>query len=467
MAESEAHSRSEAELRGGRPGSRAHGEFDEGFECSHADHDDGTHATATEEPGDHCSATVDPAKLLEIVRRWCPAAPVEFPITLVKSLIEAAASGASGELRLGLLEDFVFGLAAQLCSNSQKIGKLKKETVRMAADPLRRPKLRPGHPAELARAALAAVQRAPDQVLSVEKIHTALRRVKPKIRQTSTYALVKRMTDCGWLERVDAGIYGLPGRSRKPYEPRTLQLLRIVYTAPGHQMGTGQAVVILDWSPKLLSATASELCSRNLLKSEKRVLIVPREIVDKLARGEGVPIAPGKVFYARAGGPPVDHSAFVTLRPERPHVDLAELESEYLHISSLFPEEQKVARKDLVARGVDEKVIDLGVKHARAAKGLPADVRKAIKAASKAGCKQAYQDKMIEEPDAQDNRDVLARKMMDEFQLTWEEVRTCRKDALNGKDWGKKPGRPRKSEASAPVEKTSLNRLGFRSQNPV
>jgi hypothetical protein len=31
----------------------------------------------------------------------------------------------------------------------------------------------------------------------------------------------------------------------------------------------------------------------------------------------------------------------------------------------------------------------------------------------------------------------------------------------------KKPGRPRKSEASAPVEKTSLNRLGFRSQNPV
>ena len=94
-------------------------------------------------------------------------------------------------------------------------------------------------------------------------------------------------------------------------------------------------------------------------------------------------------------------------------------------------------------------------------------MRKAIKAASKAGCKQAYQDKMIQEPDAQDNRDVLARKMMDEFQLTWEEVRTCRKDALNGKKWGKKPGRPRKSEASAPVEKTSLNRPGFRSQNPV
>jgi hypothetical protein len=48
-----------------------------------------------------------------------------------------------------------------------------------------------------------------------------------------------------------------------------------------------------------LSATTSELCSRNLLKSEKGVLMLAQEIVDKLARGEGVPIAPGKAFYAR------------------------------------------------------------------------------------------------------------------------------------------------------------------------
>jgi hypothetical protein len=182
-------------------------------------------------------------------------------------------------------------------------------------------------------------------------------------------------------------------------------------------------------------------------KGPGKIFRVPAEVVEKLERGEGILIAPGKVFYARPGGPPVDHSALVTLRPERPHVDLAELESEYLHIASLFPEEQKVAHKALVARGVDENVIDLGVKHARAAKGLPTDVRMAIKAASKAACKQVYQDKMMEQPYAQDNRDVLARKMMDEFHLTWEEVRTCRKDALNGKDWGKKAGRPRKSEA--------------------
>ena len=98
------------------------------------------------------STTADPAKLLEMVRRWCPAAAVEVPIALVTGLIQSAASGGSGELRLGLLEEFVLGIAAQLCSNSQKIDKLKKETARMAGDPLHRPKLRPGHPAELARA---------------------------------------------------------------------------------------------------------------------------------------------------------------------------------------------------------------------------------------------------------------------------------------------------------------------------
>ena len=305
------------------------------------------------------STPVDPAKLLEIVRRWCPSAPVEVPISLVNALIKAAASGSSGQLRLGLLEEFVLGLGAQLYSNSQKINRLKKETVRMAADPLRRPKLRPGHPAELARAALAAIQRAPDQVLSVEKIHTVLRRVKPNIRRTSTYAVLKRMTDTGWLERDFAGVYGLPSRSRKPYEPRTLQLLRLVYTAPDHEMRTRQAFAVLDWSPKLLSATASELCSRHLLKSEKGVLIVPQEIVDKLARGEGVPIAPGKLFYARAGGPPVDHSAFTPLRPERLPLEDAEVEAEIERLKALPLAEYEAQREPAASRlGMRLSVLD-------------------------------------------------------------------------------------------------------------
>jgi hypothetical protein len=118
----------------------------------------------------NCADPVEPAKLLEIVRRWCPGAPVEVPLGLINALVEAAANSSSGELRLGILEDFVCGLAAQLCSNSQKLAKLKKATARMAGDPLHRPKLRPGHTAELARAALAAVGRAYNQVLGVEEI---------------------------------------------------------------------------------------------------------------------------------------------------------------------------------------------------------------------------------------------------------------------------------------------------------
>jgi hypothetical protein len=305
------------------------------------------------------ASKVDPAKWLAIVRRWCPAAPVEIPISLVKSLMEAAASGSSGQLRLGLLEDFVVGLDAQLCSNSQKINKLKNETVRMAADPLRRPKLRPGHPAELARAALAAIEGAPDQVLSIEKIHTALRRVKPKIRLTSTYGVVKRMTDCGWLERDFAGVYGIPSRTRKPYEPRTLQLLRLVYTAPGHEIGTAEARAVLGWSPKLLSATTSELCSRNLLKSEKGVLMLAQEIVDKLARGEGVPIAPGKAFYARTGGPAVDHSAFTALHPERLPLEDAQVEAEIERLKALPRAEYEAQREPAASRlGVRLSVLD-------------------------------------------------------------------------------------------------------------
>jgi hypothetical protein len=339
------------------------------------------------------ASTVDPAKWLAIVRRWCPAAPVGVPITLVKSLIAAAASGCSGQLRLSLLEDFVLGLDAQLCSNAQKINKLKNETVRMAADPLRRPKLRPGHPAELARAALAAVQRAPDQVLSVEKIHTALRRVKPKIRRTSTYALVKRMTDCGWFERDFAGVYGLPSRTRKPYEARTLQLLRLVYTASGHEMGTAEARAVLGWSPNLLSATASELCSRKLLvkpgKGPRKALRVPAEIVVKLERGEGILIAPGKVFYARPGGPPVDHSALVTLRPERPPVDSEKLAQEVGRLKGLKKRHQ-IVELDATAKalGVPRVALELMVRPA--AQVVKNKARNAIQEAAKEKWRSDY-----------------------------------------------------------------------------
>jgi len=265
-----------------------------------------------------------PAKLFEKVQRWCPSAPVEVPIALVKSFIEAAASGGLGQLRLGLLEDYVLGLDGQLCPMAEKINRLKKETVRMAGDPSRLPKLQPGRPAPLAKAALTAIERAPDKVLSADQVHTVLRRVKPKISLESTYAVLKRMTDSGLLERDNAGVYRLPNSSKESYEPRTIQLLRLVYEAPDHEMSVRQAESALDWSAKLLSATASELRSRSLVKYEKCELAVPGEIVEKVARGEGVLVAPGKMFYGQAAGPRVDASAFTTLRLERPRVDLAQ-----------------------------------------------------------------------------------------------------------------------------------------------
>jgi hypothetical protein len=426
-----------------------------------------THVMPNRDEAANCSTPVDPAKLLEIVRRWCPGAPVEVPVSLINTLIAAAANSSSGEFRLGLLEEFVLGLAAQLCSNSQKLNKLKKETTRMAGDPLHRPKLRPGHTAELARAALAAVGRAYNQVLGVEKIHTALRRVKPKIRPTSTYAVVKRMTDCGWLERVDAGVYGLPGRPRKPYEPRTTQLLRLVYAAPHHEMSMRQALAKLDWSAKLLSATASELCSRNLMQSKKGVLLVPHEVVEKLARDEGVPIAPGKTFYARAGGPTVNRSAFTVLRAERLPLEDSEVEAEIERLMGLPQAEYEVEREPAASRlgvrvsildrlrsdGAKEKVGRDNPRQFPAVKAVPPPAvisrtqRKAMREASLKYAEERYFQLILAQPDgAPEARAALEKKMMDDFKVTRDEARYCRAKAIdrysslhpdNPCNWGK------------------------------
>jgi hypothetical protein len=371
--------------------------------------------------------------------------PTAVPVAFVNALMAAAATGSSGELRLSFLEEFVVGLAAQLCSTSVKIEKLKKETARMAADPLHRPKLRPGHAAELARVALAAVTRANNQVLSVDKIHGALRRLKPKIRLTSTYAVVKRMTDCGWLERVDAGVYGLP------YQPRTLQLLRVVYTAPEHKISTREAEAVLGWSAKLLSATASELSSRKLLKYEKSLLLMAPEIVETLTRGEGILIAPGKVFYGRSGGPVVDRSAFTTLRAERLPLEDAEVEAEIERLKALPRAEYEAEREPAASRlGVRLSVLDRlrsdggkeEVGRAIPQQAPPATVvpppavmsraeRKTMKEASLKNAEERYFQLIEAQLDwAPEARAVLEKKMMDDFKVTRDEARYCRAKAI-------------------------------------
>jgi hypothetical protein len=313
------------------------------------------------------NSTVDPGKLLEIFRRWRPAVPVADLITLLNSFITAAESGCIGQLRLDLLEGFVLGVDAQLCSTYAKINKVKKLTADMVDDEFKRPEIRPGHDAPLAKAALAAAKRAPDQVISIEELHPVLQKVKPKIKLTSTYGVAKRLADSGQFERVDARVYGLPGRPRKAdepeaYEPETLKLFRAVYTAPGHEMGTGDAGAVLGWPSKRLAAVASELRSttRKLLEDPEKgprrgvrraVLVVPQEIVDKLERGEGTLIAPGKMFYAQPGGPPVDDSALVRpLRPGRPRVDFLAECKRLAMLSETVSEQEYAIERETVTR---------------------------------------------------------------------------------------------------------------------
>jgi hypothetical protein len=275
--------------------------------------------------------------------------------------------------------------------------------------------------------------------------------VKPKIRPTSTYALVKRMTDCGWLERVDAGVYGIPGRSRKPYEPRTLQLLRLVYMAQDHKISTRRAEAALEWSPKLLSATASELASRNLLKYEKSFLSIPGDLVKRLTRGEGVLVAPGKVFYARAGGPIVDPSAFTALRPERLPLEDAEVEAEIERLKGLPRAEYEAQREPAASRlGVRLSVLDRlrsdGAKEevgravpqqATAVTELPPPTvvlraeRKAKREASLKNAEERYFQLIEAQPErAPEARAVLEKTMMDEFKVTRDDARYCRAKAI-------------------------------------
>ena len=65
---------------------------------------------------------------------------------------------------------------------------------------------------------------------------------------------------------------------------------------PAMKWAPAEALAVLGWSPKLLSATVSELCSRKLLekprKGPRKIFGVPAKVVDKLGRGEGIPIAP-------------------------------------------------------------------------------------------------------------------------------------------------------------------------------
>jgi hypothetical protein len=86
---------------------------------------------------------------------------------------------------------------------------------------------------------------------------------------------------------------------------------------------------------------------------------VAPEIVEKLTRDEGVLIAPGKVLYARVGGPIVDHSAFTALRAERLPLEDAEVEAEIERLKALPRAEYEAERERAASRlGLRLSVLD-------------------------------------------------------------------------------------------------------------
>ena len=200
-----------------------------------------------------------------------------------------------------------------------------------------------------------------------------------------------------------------------------------------------------------------------------KALRVPAEIVDKLERGEGILIAPGKLFYARPGGPPVDHSALVTLRPDRPRVDPAKRAAEVSRLAALTEKEYAVER-EVVAKawGLDDGgMLDLMVVPAREQGNAvrPQAViaraeRRAMKLAAQENCVQRYIELIRAHPDgAPESREVLAQKMMNDFRVTWHEARDCRGEAikrtgnLNWRRHGRPAGDRRAKSVQISVQK--------------
>jgi hypothetical protein len=185
---------------------------------------------------------------------------------------------------------------------------------------------------------------------------------------------------------------------------------------------------------------------------KKGILLVPQEIVEKLARDEGIPIAPGKLFYARAGGPTVDRSAFAVLRAERLPLEDSEVEAEIERVIGLPQAEYEAEREPAASRlgmrvsildrlrreGAKEKVGSAIPQQSAAVKVVPPPAvmspaqRKAMREVSVKNAEERYFQLIEAQPDgAPEGRAVLEKKMMDEFKVTRDEARYCRGKAID------------------------------------
>ena len=93
-------------------------------------------------------------------------------------------------------------------------------------------------------------------------------------------------------------------------------------------------------------------------KEPRKAFKVPAEIVDNLERGEGVLIAPGKLFYARPVAS-LDSTVFTALRPERLPLEDAEVEAEIERLKALPLAEYEAQREPAASRlGVRLSLLD-------------------------------------------------------------------------------------------------------------
>jgi len=309
-------------------------------------------------------STINPGKWLAIVRGWRPAEPLDVLAAFIKSLMENC-----GPARVEGLDALIAHTDGTTRSGREKFERLRQWGDKMRADPLYWPQ-RFKREREVSVRIKAILEKSP-RPLYRREIEQQFRKYRP-VPPTGLSQELREMERRGEIDRHATGLYWKKGTAPKPYESQAQQLYRLVHDAPGHRLPNAELADLMNINRKDLETLLSLMPKRwrdpALFEAPNGngVVEASADSLDVLSRGGRIADGRGGTFFSTAEFVARAQAvSFTTLRPERPHVDLSELESEYLRIASLFPEEQKVARADLAARGVDEKVIDLGVRRAR------------------------------------------------------------------------------------------------------
>jgi hypothetical protein len=209
---------------------------------------------------------------------------------------------------------------------------------------------------------------------------------------------LKEMAKRGEVDRHAAGLYWRKGTAGKPYESQSRQLYRLVHDAPGYRMPNAELAVAMGISRKDLETLLS------LMRKRWRE---PRLIED--ATGDGVTVVAaeslavlkrdGRIVDGRAGtffGAPkaaegAEAVTFMTLRPDRPPVDLEKLAQEVVRIRGL-KKRQQIAELDARAKALGVPRMQLELMVRPAAQVVKNTERNAIQEAAKEKWRSDYRE---------------------------------------------------------------------------